>query len=187
MVNNCPCSFIRRHKLFLCYCYCLPDISSRPWQVQHIRLISVVIGVVLCSWLRNLYKQGFSSTKKSWDNLTACSKCNSVSLLHFTWFLEAALSHLLLHVISSIHPSVWGTILLWNTRLLRDQDRRIWNLGLSCLGRSFCAFPTNKLSTYIHLECFSFLYTKNGFSTVDEESEEECEFLLSLELTCLCD
>lgn len=48
-------------------------------------------------------------------------------------------------------------------------------------------FPTHKLSIYIHLECFSSLYTKNGFFTVDKKSKEEVEFLLSLKLTCLSD
>lgn len=32
-----------------------------------------------------------------------------------------------------------------------------------------CAFPTRKLLICIHLQCFSFLYTKIGFSTVDEK------------------
>ena len=106
LVNNCPCSFVKRQKHFLCYCCCLPDISSGPWQVQHIKLISIVIGVVLLSCLRNFYRQGFSSTKMNWDNLTACSKCNSQSLHHFAGFLKASLNHLLLQVISSIHPSI---------------------------------------------------------------------------------
>lgn len=153
-----PMFIYKEAKHFLCHCCYLPDISSRPWQVQHIKFISVVIGVVLHFCLRNLYRQGFRSTKMNWDNLTACSKHNLLSLLRFTAFLKAALGHLLLLVIS-IHPSIWGIIFfLWNTRLVNIKIEG-FEIRVFVLRKEFFWFPTHKLSIYIHLEYFSFLYT----------------------------
>lgn len=187
LLSNCPCSFIKRRKRFLCCCCYLPDMASRPWQVQHIKLISVVTGVGLHFHLRNPYRQSFSSTKMSWDNPTPCSKCSSLSLLRCTGFLKVALHHLLLLVVSSIHPSTWGTIFYGTPDRLGTKIERFEIRVSHAWEGVLCAFPIHQLSIYIHSECFSFLYTKNGFSTVDGKSEEQCEFLLSLEPTCLID
>lgn len=53
-------------------------------------------------------------------------------------------------------------------------ETKIWNQGLSLLGRSHDAFPIHKLTIYTYLGCFHFLWNK-GFSTVDENSEAEYE------------
>ena len=159
-----PMFIYKDTKHFLHLCCCLPDVSSRPWRAEHIKLLSVVIGVVLHFCLQNLSRQVFRSTSMNWDNPTACWKYNS---LYFTGFLKAALSYSCL-VISSIHQSIWATVFLWNTRFVRDQNRRIWNRDPLCLERSSLWFLTCKLSIYIHLKCFCFLYTKNEFSIVGE-------------------
>lgn len=152
-------------KHFLCLCCYLPDVPSRPWQVQHVKLISVVIGVVFHFWLRNLYRQGFLSTKMNWDNLIACSKHNLLYLLHFTGFLKAALNHLLLLVISSIHPSICGTVFFYGTPDWLRTKINGFEIRAFCAWEGiFCDFLTHKLSIYIHLECFSFYTQRMNFS-----------------------
>lgn len=157
-----PMLIYKDTKHFFCLCCYLPDVSSRPWQVQCCKAYFCMIGVVLHFCLQNLSRQVFHSM--NWDNLTDCSK---YILLYFTGFLKAALSYLCL-VISSIHPSIWAAVFLWNTRFAGDQDTRIWNQGPLCLERSSLWFLTCKLSVYIHLNCLFFLYTKHEFSIVDE-------------------